>query len=260
MTARALTHPLMAALLALTAWTAAAHAQRPPPEPSPLPVGLSTGEVAVTSDFRGAAVTIFGVNPPENRGGDIIIVLRGPDRPATVMRKSRVLGLWVNRDPVRFSAAPGFFAVYSTRPVAQMLDRNQIWRLQLEAASLATLSGRTPADADPGDYRRALVELRTDAGLYRVNPSGVSVRDGLLFRADFAIPANAPLGAYRAEVLVVRNGIVISQEESAVTVDRRGLERTIYELATQHSFLYGLICVAMALLAGLAAAFAFRRK
>jgi uncharacterized protein (TIGR02186 family) len=250
---------LLCAMLALM-FAGAAFAQRPPPEPSPLPVGLSTGEVAVTSDFRGAAVTIFGVNPPENRGGEIIIVLRGPDRPATVMRKSRVLGLWVNRDPVRFSAAPGFFAVYSTQPVGQLLDRNQIWRLKLDPASLAALAGRTPADADPGDYRRALVDLRTEAGLYRVNPQGVSVRDGLLFRADFAIPANAPLGAYQAEIFVVRNGIVISREDSAVTVDRRGLERSVYQLATQNGFFYGLLCVAMALLAGLAAAYAFRRS
>lgn len=252
---------LLAGMLALFALAGLAlAATRAPPEPSPLPVGLSNREVAVTSDYRGARVTVFGANPVVNRGGDIVIVLRGPDRSTVVMRKRRVLGLWVNGDPVRFSASPSFFAVYSTRPINEIIDNRQVWRYRLNAAALAVLDGATPADTDPGDYRRALVELRTQAGLYRVNPRGVSVDDGLLFQADFAIPANAPIGVYQAQVFVFRNGILISQKDSEVTVDRTGLERRIYQLAKQNSLLYGLMTVALALSAGLGAAFLFRRQ
>lgn len=251
---------MAAAAVAMALAVGPATAQRPPPEPEPLPVGLSSRQVAVTSDYRGEQITVFGVNPPANRGGDIVIVMRGPDRPVTLMRKRRVLGLWVNGDPVSFSAAPSFFAVYSTRPLNEIIDPAEIWRHRLNATALPILDGSTPADANPGDYRRALVALRTESGLYRVNPRGVTLDDDLLFQAHFAIPATAPIGVYQSQVLVFRNGVLISRKDDEVLVDRSGLERRIYEFATQSSFFYGVVSVLLALGAGLVAALVFRRR
>ncbi len=57
-----------------------------------------------------------GVNPDRRGRGDIVVVVRGPSQPATVMGKRRFLGLWVNSAPVTFDSAPSFFAVLSTRP------------------------------------------------------------------------------------------------------------------------------------------------
>ncbi|MFZ4122595.1 MAG: TIGR02186 family protein [Caulobacterales bacterium] len=247
-------------LVALLCLCGAALAQRSPPEPTPLPVGVTNRDVAVTSDYRGASVTVYGVNPAANRGGDVVIVLRGPDRPQRVMRKRRILGLWINSDPVTFTAAPSYFAVYSTRPVTQILDAQQLWRYRLNVAALAELGGEVPGDADPADYRRALVRLKGREGLYRTNSSGVRVEESVLFQADFALPANAPLGSYTIQTFVFRNGVLLSQKDDQVVVDRRGVERTVYDLATHYSFFYGLLTVGLALLSGWVAAMVFRRS
>jgi uncharacterized protein (TIGR02186 family) len=248
------------AIFALFALALPALAQREPPEPAPLPAGVTNREISVTSEYSGAQVTIFGYNPAANRGGDIVVVLRGPDRSARLMRKRPILGLWINGDPVTFSAAPAYFAVYATRPLGTFLDQGQIWRYRLNPAALAQLDSATPADADPGDYRRALVRLKTDAGLYRTVPGGVQLREDGIFTADVAIPANAPIGLYTAQAYVFRNGLLISVAEDQVVVERRGFERRVYDLAHNQSLLYGLTAVLLAAAFGWTAAAIFRRS
>ncbi len=68
----------------------------------------------ITADFDGADLTIFGSarRIPIRRSSaqgryDIIVVLEGPARPATVRRKDRVLGVWVNTQSETFINVPG---------------------------------------------------------------------------------------------------------------------------------------------------------
>ncbi|WP_432288400.1 TIGR02186 family protein [Aminobacter sp. BA135] len=73
-----------------------------PAHPESIQIGLSTDRVAITADFAGADLTIFGAlenaDPLINRQGryDVYVVLEGPARPVVVRRKSRVLGMWIN--------------------------------------------------------------------------------------------------------------------------------------------------------------------
>ncbi len=250
---------MRALLLALALLFApAAFAQAPTED---LPAAVTEDEIAVTSDYRGFSITVFGVNPDRRGRGDVVVAVRGPNQPASVMRKRRFLGLWVNGTPVEFSEAPGFHAVMSARPLRAIASPQAIWSLQLDPAASAQLAGATPGDADPSDYREALVRLRTRAGLYIENPRGLAMlSENRLFRAQIRIPANAPLGDYVADVYLFRNGRLISSQRSPVAVSRAGVERQIHMVATTQPFLYGLIVVAMALSAGWLAAFAFKRR
>lgn len=234
-----------------------ARAQEPTTD---LPAAVTEDEIAVESDYRGFSITVFGVNPDRRGRGDIVVAVRGPSGPATVMRKRRWLGLWVNGSPVEFSEAPAFHYVISARPLQQIVSPQAIWSLQLDPAASARLAGATPADADPSAYREALVRLRTAAGLYRVDPEGLDMMsDGRLFRAQVRIPANAPLGNYVADVYLFRNGRLVSSQRSPVNVSRAGFERTVHDLASDRPIFYGLVVVALALASGWGAAAVFRR-
>jgi uncharacterized protein (TIGR02186 family) len=210
---------------------------------------------------------VFGVNPDRRGRGDIVVVLRGPNEAATVMRKRRVLGLWINGDPVRFSQAPSFFAVLSNRRLRDIANAQSIWRYQLDPAASAVLASAVPAGGDPSAYRAALVRLRRDQGLYQWHrrPPPEGSRDGLrtyrggLFRAVVRLPANAPIAQYHADTYLFRDGRLISRQRIPITVSRIGFERTIHDLATRMSWLYGIVTVMIALAAGWAAALVFRR-
>lgn len=259
---------LLFALLALMLLAAApARAQAPTTEgASELPAAVAEEQITVSSDYRGSFVTVFGYNPDRRGRGDIVVVVRGPNESAVVMRKRRVFGLWINGDPVRFSEAPSFFAVLSNRPLRAIAPPQAIWRYQLDPAASARLESRT-GDADPSAYRNALVRLRRGQGLYqeysgRASPErrgGLTMYQGGLFRAVVRLPANAPIAQYHADTYLFREGRLISSQRIPVRISRVGVERSIHDLATGASWVYGVIVVMLALAAGWIAAFLFRR-
>lgn len=245
--------------------------QAPGATGSDLPAAVAEEQITVSSDYRGSAITVFGVNPDRRGRGDIVVVVRGPNVAATVMRKRRVLGLWVNGDPVRFSAAPAFFAVLSTRPLRQIASPQEIYLSRLDPSASIVL-GSNVSDSDPSQYKEALVRLRRAQGLYSEVVSGavggpnaqsenrsLRVLNGGLFRAVVFLPANAPIAEYHADTYLFRNGQLVSSARVPIRITRVGFERQIHDLAAQASFLYGLLTVGVALIAGWIAAFWFRR-
>ncbi|MEZ5995170.1 MAG: TIGR02186 family protein [Hyphomonadaceae bacterium] len=254
--------------LALTLLASPARAQQPGDVANDLPAAVAEEQISVSSDYRGSYITVFGLNPDRRGRGDIVVVLRGPNEAATVMRKRRVFGLWINGDPVRFSQAPEFFAVLSNRPLRQIANADSIWRYQLDPAASAQLASAVPAGGDPSAYRAALVRLRREQGLYqwysgraRENErGGLTLYQGGLFRAVVRLPANAPIAQYHADTYLFRDGRLISSQRIPVTVSRVGFERTIHDLATNVSWFYGIVTVLLALLAGWGASVLFRRS
>jgi uncharacterized protein (TIGR02186 family) len=258
----------LVAALAFLAFAASASAQQPGEALNELPAAVAEDQITVSSDYRGSYITVFGVNPDRFGRGDIVVVLRGPNESAVVMRKRRVLGfLWVNGDPVEFTQAPTFFAVLSNRPLREIANPRAIWEYQLDPAASAQLASAVPDGADPSAYRRALVRLRYAQGLYqsydgRIRPGergGLTMYQRGLFRAVVRLPANAPIAQYNADTYLFRDGRLISSQRIPITISRVGIERRIHDLATNASWLYGIITVLLALAAGWAAALIFRR-
>jgi uncharacterized protein (TIGR02186 family) len=79
---------------------------------------LSSHLIAITTGFTGASVILFGAT--EGRG-DIIAVVRGPEREVKVWRKGKVAGIWVNAESVTFSNVPSFYALATSRPLDEVL-------------------------------------------------------------------------------------------------------------------------------------------
>lgn len=235
---------------------------------SDLPSAVADEHITVSSDYRGSFITVFGVNPDRRGRGDIVVVLRGPGQPATVMRKHRVFGLWINGAPVRFSDAPSFFAVLSNRPLRQIANPQSIWRYGLDPAASAHLESAVPLGDDPSAYRAALVRLRRVQDLYQEysgrpapeSRGGLTMFPGGLFRAVVRLPANAPIAQYYADTYLFRDGRLISSQHIPIDVSRIGIERSVHNLATDLSVLYGIITVLLALGAGWVAAYFFRRE
>ena len=99
----------------------------PPPVEAPAPersvetldqlrvaAALTDARVEVDSSFRGASIVLYGaVFNPTDDPTDVVVVVRGPDEPVRLVKKTRNLGVWLNSRPVLFEGAPGFFAAWS---------------------------------------------------------------------------------------------------------------------------------------------------
>ena len=74
----------------------------PPPDPPAVSAALTETQVKVTSGFQGERIIVYGaVFDPSNRPSDVVIIVRGPEQPIRLARKTRIAGMWLNSRPVR---------------------------------------------------------------------------------------------------------------------------------------------------------------
>jgi uncharacterized protein (TIGR02186 family) len=246
-----------------------------PPGSAAVSAALTETNVRVNSDFRGDRIVLYGaVFDPLARPSDVVVIVRGPEQPVRIARKSRVAGVWVNSRPVVFQGAPGFYIAASTRPLDEIARFGVLRRLE---AGVDHLAINAPAEqrtetrygvrdvvvsrlgADYLDWRNAVVRLKEAQQLYAVNERGVRFVDKGLFRAVIPLPAEAPIGRYDVRILLFQNGQPVAEKNRALTVEKVGVERRLYLWAHQRPWSYGVAAMAFALAAGWAASSVFRR-
>jgi len=250
-----------------------------PPQPvatASVSAALTTTKVEVTSDYHGQKIVLYGaVFNSTDQPTDVVVVVRGPDQPVRIARKSQVAGLWLNSRPVVFQGAPGFYTVASSRPLNEIADFGTLRRLAIGVDHLAF---KTPADgavetrfgvkdlvvsrlgSDYLDYRRAVVRIKNAAGLYDQNERGVTYVDKSLFRAEINLPTAAPIGRYQAEIHLFQEGREVQVRQRTLEVRKVGIERTIYLFAHQRPWAYGFLAVLLAIGSGYGASVIFRRS
>ena len=110
-----------------------------------------------------------------------------------------------------------------------------------------------------GTFRKALVQLKDEHGLYRQEGNGVTFLTPALFRASIALPAEVPTGTYEIDVKLFLDGMMIARTPSALEIYKAGFEQFVTSSAQFHGVLYGLATSMMAILTGWFASVVFRR-
>ena len=223
-------------------------------------LGLSRDEVAITATFEGSEILIFGAikrDGPVEEEGDlgVIVTVAGPDRPVTVRKKDRRLGIWVNTDSVEVDVAPTFYAVATNRPLEEILTFTEDLNTRISTRRAIRSVGATVDNAQ--SFTDALIRIRAGQGLYQTLPTGVVVDEEALFRTLIPLPANLTEGDYKAEIYLTRGKRIVDLYTTTIPVQKVGLERWLYNLAHDNPFLYGLMSLSIAIAAGWGASAAF---
>lgn len=211
--------------------------------------------VAITTGFHGANVTLFGAI---EGGGDVVVVVRGPERETVVRRKSRNAGIWLNTRSVSFGNAPGFYQLFSTKPVEEIVPASlrQLNEIGLDQLKLNPV-GRFSHEEVP-NFRTALIESLQAEGLYGHGSGRVEMLGDKLFRATLAFPPSVPTGTYTIQVYLLRKGDIIAAQTTPLIISQTGFEADVNQFATEQAVLYGIVAVLAAAMAGWGASFLFR--
>lgn len=224
----------------------------------PLVADLSNHLVAITTGFTGTDVLLFGAT---DGPGDVVIVVRGPSQDVTLRRKDRVGPIWANSEEVALRDVPSFYNVASNQDISAFTSERvrALYEIGLENLKLTFADPRHSEDIRK-DYGDALIRLNTDRGLYSAEQGKISLLANRLFRAQLHFPANVPTGAYEVGIYLFRNGDVVSGEFVPLIISKTGIGAEVYDFAHNLAPLYGLLAIAIAVLAGWAAEAAFRRR
>ena len=224
---------------------------------------LTQETVEIREDFAGTSLVLYGATRGLTLRDEIVVVLRGPDEDLRVMRKRRSFGIWVNAAPVEFADVPSYYAIASSLPLAVIATPESFARNGIGLESF--LQRDATAEIDPAQdgvletYRAAVLRAGGRNALYAETPGGVDVLDGGLFRAVIKLPPRTPVGNYTAEVYLFRDGRPVASRTTSLRVEKAGFERVVYEFAHNAPMIYGLFCVALAMLAGYLASVIFGR-
>jgi uncharacterized protein (TIGR02186 family) len=253
--------PLVALLLLPAAQAIAAEAQRPEQVQS----DISTREISIQSNFTGIDIVLFGsidfsrAPSPDEGPYDVVMTIRGPNRPIVVRKKERIAGVWMNGPSKTFPTVPGFYAVLASRPLRAIAPKDTLQKLGIGFSSLDFGKIKGEATGDDG-FRTNLVRLQQEHALFQESDDAVSFLGRSLFRGSIQLPVNVPIGRYTTQVFLFRDGKLLSQSQSSLQVHKVGFERVVYMLAFRYPFAYGLLAVLMAVTAGLLAYAVFRRR
>jgi uncharacterized protein (TIGR02186 family) len=212
--------------------------------------------VAVHSNFRGQAVTLFGtINPPPgaDENYEIVVVVQGPSTDWVVREKQRQFGFVLNAASVRYERVPGYYGIYSSRPLAQLGLED------LPRFDLAALAASQRAEADDLAFDTEFIRLMSATGRFSVAERGVTMLSPSAFSVRVPIASNATNGLYLARAFVVANGEILGEGTTRYTVRTQGFERYVADLARSNPPLYGLATILIALGTGWLGGVLFRR-
>ncbi|WP_019367608.1 TIGR02186 family protein [Sphingomonas sp. HT-1] len=228
---------------------------------------VSQRDIEIAYSFTGAELLLFGAilypgghaTAQGQKPADVVVVVKGPTESVVVREKSKVAGIWVNADQMRYRSAPSFYAMASSRPINELVDERTraIYELGLESLQLSPASAASP-DVQ-ARFDRGFVDLKQRSRLFYEAPRAVEITDGVLYRARLTIPARVPVGRFTAETFLIRDGRVLAAAVRPIEIRKSGFERFVATSADQHSIVYGLVAVGVSFLFGWGAGALWRR-
>lgn len=225
-----------------------------------LDVDLSRPDVQLDVSFEGSDLLLFGA---KDQKGDVIVVVRGPERQTSMRLQQRVMGVWVRTDEVIFDNAPSYYALASSRPVAEVLPESVLKAEQIGTERLQLRVSAKPEGASPQtvqNFYDGLLRNMTKKHLYTAQSGEIELIGKQLFRTDLWFPATVQVGDYQVDTYLISNGRIENKKTTHLQVHKVGIEAQVYNFAHQHALIYGLLAVLIAVVSGWTANAVFRKK
>jgi len=208
---------------------------------SPLIADLSNYQITMDSSFNGTRMFVFGTR---NDTGDVLVVIRGPKKNYMIRRKTEVAGLWINGERTKLFDTPDFYAIASSKPLAE-LSHDPIFR-QLGIGRDQLFNSRDPRYKA---FTDAFIAHQQARGLYR-EPATLNFMGETLFKTVIDFPDNIPPGMYNAEIYLIHDSAIVGTHTLPISVRKVGIDAFLYDYAHNNPFLYGITAVILALSAG----------
>jgi uncharacterized protein (TIGR02186 family) len=213
---------------------------------------LSTNRVEIHSTYTGAEIVVFGAIEGEIGTTEPVSVrVIGPRGGITIREKSQLGPIYINQHRARLADIPQFHLLETSLPLERMKEAKGF-----DEAALSPLAGQKTTERQ-SRFVDALMRLKEEQGLYRVDATAVRFATPRLFQARIPLPANAPLGRYFVETALY--GSFPAESRNEFYLVKSGFEAQVAWEARNRPWLYGLAAVLMSLVLGWLASVAFRR-
>jgi len=229
-----------------------------------LAIQVTPSEMAVGTTFNGKDLLVSGkVGAAE----DIVVQLTGSASEAEFKRTGKVGGVfWMTVGHLSISNAPSAYFVYLPQSVSRWRqNKEERWsKLHFDYDSLLPQIKIDPEPTDRQKVFEDFMELKTHDELYQVVENGVSYEKGKdgekRFHARIHVPSKMPVAQYQVKVFRLENGEVQGVEQADFRLKETGFPLLISSLAFNHSLVYGVLAVIIAIFSGLFMGVIFQQR
>lgn len=205
---------------------------------------LGSENVDVHVGFHGQSIKVYGT---KDIAQNVVLTVRGPSHDMRVARKEKRFGAWVNGDEKQFDQVPLFYRLASSAPMFR--DGNEVVP-QMGLGSLVILEDSGKPDASEVFYQ-ALLRDRIAHNYFSNIIQNIDFIGDYFFVAEFYLPSNSPIGTYVVDgYFYNENGAIASVQRREFQIARVGFSASLKRLSQTFPFLYGVICVLLAISLG----------
>jgi uncharacterized protein (TIGR02186 family) len=213
--------------------------------------------INITLQYAGEKVTLFG----EAEENTLIVtrLVSVGDETTKLNKKGKWGIFWMNVKTLVLSHVPGLYIVHTSGPLEGLpadplvktgADKN--YSVIREGAQFA------PEDPEKDQLMDGYIGLKKKQGLYAIQEGNVKTIKGRLFKSEFFMPSNAPVGLYQFDVFAIKKNTVIASGSTTIILGKVGVENWATSFALNHGLLYGILAVMAALVAGIGVGLVFR--
>jgi hypothetical protein len=215
-----------------------------------LDLQLASDTIDISTFYNGTTLEVSGTAPADT---DVVLEVSGAKKDVHLKEKGKVLGiLWMNKTDVSLENAPANYMVYTPdKPVDALLNPETSIGYQSLVKDIVI----NPATEDKAFIFGEYVKLMEKSGVYAIYQGRVKygpAKGGTrTFAATLVVPPKMSTGTYQVRGFALRNGTVVDRAGRDLTVRLQGFPAMIYSLAYDHSLLFGIMAVVIAIGAGL---------
>lgn len=227
-------------LAALCLLPALARADAPAAQSSASPslvTELTRDHVDISTRYTGDEITLFGAM---SEPAQVVVKVTSPDQPVSIKQKGRVGPFWLSVAKYDIDRTPGLYFLLSSSPVDKLLSADARRRYGLGLSDALSRMTTAPVPGDAGTLRQALLNLKEKRREYVVDGQAVKIIGQRLYSTTIRLPAQLPLGKYRVDIYLVRDGHVIATDHRSIDVAEVRIEHWISSIANNRSWLFGV--------------------
>ena len=185
---------------------------------------------------------------------DVAVKVEGAHQQATLNKRGRVLGIWLNVAQVTVNNAPQAYLLAASRELDDICPVEEQAALGLGFEALRTRMACTSEQPLTGREPDQFVQLKKHAGTYAFSTNvDLSWTDGDRRHvcAVLPIPATMSAGQYTLRLYCFEHGRLVHEASAPISIEMVGLPRLLTGLALAHPAVHGLVAIGAALVAGL---------
>jgi len=221
-------------------------------------------EMLVSTTYNGKDVLVTGEIGADE---EAVVQIIGTSSEAEFKRYGKVGGvLWMTVAHLAIADAPSAYFVYLPETIsAWRQSKDDRWvNLNLDYDSLRNEIKITPEPTDKDVVFNDFLQLKIHDGLYQTVDNAVMydpAKNGKkTFHTTIHVPAKMPISSYEIKVTRVKNGVVAGIDKDDFKLKQTGFPLLISNLAFNHSLIFGILAVAIAIFAGLFMGLLFQEK